>query len=80
MLHDNYQSPWLNDELRMLQDAARKFFEQEFAPRNEAWIAQGKVDRDELEAEADVVYQAVAGEPLSDGYRIRDSLKATASG
>ncbi|MFU8815441.1 MAG: acyl-CoA dehydrogenase family protein [Pseudomonadales bacterium] len=46
MLHENYQSPWLDDELRILQDAARKFFEQEFKPLNEQWIAQGKVDRD----------------------------------
>ncbi|MEZ5560303.1 MAG: acyl-CoA dehydrogenase family protein [Pseudomonadales bacterium] len=46
MLHENYQSPWLNDELRILQDAARKFFQQEFAPHNEQWIAQGKVDRE----------------------------------
>jgi acyl-CoA dehydrogenase len=46
MLHPNYQSPWLDDELRILQDAARKFFTQEFKPLNEQWIAQGKVDRD----------------------------------
>lgn len=46
MLYENYQSPWLNDELRILQDAARKFFEQEFKPLNEKWLAQGKVDRE----------------------------------
>lgn len=46
MLYENYQSPWLNDELRILQDAARKFFEQEFKPHNDRWIAQGEVDRD----------------------------------
>ncbi len=46
MLYENYESPWLNDELRILQDASRKFFEQEFRPLNEKWIAQGKVDRD----------------------------------
>ncbi|MEQ8482783.1 MAG: acyl-CoA dehydrogenase family protein [Pseudomonadales bacterium] len=46
MLYPNYESPWLNEELRMLQDAARKFFETEFKPLNERWIAQGKVDRD----------------------------------
>jgi acyl-CoA dehydrogenase len=46
MLYENYESPWLDDELRMLQDAARKFFENEFRPQNERWIAQGKVDRD----------------------------------
>jgi len=46
MLHPNYQSPWLDDELRILQDAAARFFEQEFKPLNEQWLAQGKVDRD----------------------------------
>jgi len=46
MLHDHYQCPWLDEELRILQDAARRFFEQEFKPHNEKWIAQGKVDRD----------------------------------
>jgi acyl-CoA dehydrogenase len=46
MLYPNYESPWLNEELRMLRDAARKFFETEFKPLNERWIAQGKVDRD----------------------------------
>ena len=42
----NYESPWLNDELRILADAAHKFFEREFLPHNERWIEQGKVDRD----------------------------------
>jgi acyl-CoA dehydrogenase len=46
MLYENYESPWLDDELRMLQDAARKFFETEFKPHNDRWITQGKVDRD----------------------------------
>ncbi|MFN2165830.1 MAG: acyl-CoA dehydrogenase family protein, partial [Anaerolineae bacterium] len=46
MLYESYESPWLNDELRILQDASRKFFEQEFRPLNDKWIAQGKVDRD----------------------------------
>jgi len=46
MLYPNYESPWLDDELRILRDAARKFFEQEFKPLNEKWVTQGKVDRD----------------------------------
>jgi len=46
VLYENYQSPWLDDELRILQDAAGKFFTQEFLPLNEKWINQGKVDRD----------------------------------
>ena len=46
MLYENYRSPWLDDELRILQDAAGKFFRQEFAPLNDRWIEQGMVDRD----------------------------------
>ena len=47
MLYDNYTSPWLaEDELRILQDAATRFFEQEFVPHNDRWRTQGEVDRD----------------------------------
>ncbi len=45
MQFENYQSPWLNDELVMLQDAAKRFFEKEFVPHAERWIEQGCVDR-----------------------------------
>ncbi|TNF87146.1 MAG: acyl-CoA dehydrogenase [Gammaproteobacteria bacterium] len=46
MLYENYQSPWLDDELNILRDAAGKFFEQEFVPDLERWHEQGEVDRD----------------------------------
>lgn len=46
MPFENYHSPWLDDELRMLQDAAHKFFASEFAPHTERWNEQGEVDRD----------------------------------
>jgi acyl-CoA dehydrogenase len=46
MLYENYQTPWENDELRILRDAAGKFFAQEFAPKTDKWIEQGKIDRD----------------------------------
>ncbi len=46
MLYENYQTPWENDELRILRDAAGKFFAQEFAPKTDQWIEQGKIDRD----------------------------------
>ncbi|MEZ5596050.1 MAG: acyl-CoA dehydrogenase family protein [Pseudomonadales bacterium] len=46
MLFQNYQIPWEDDELRMLRDASRKFFQTEFRPRLDSWIAQGKVDRE----------------------------------
>ncbi len=42
----HYQSPWLNDELRMLSDAATRFFEKEFMPHQERWLEQGYVDRE----------------------------------
>ncbi|HEX7035068.1 MAG TPA: acyl-CoA dehydrogenase family protein [Pseudomonadales bacterium] len=45
-LYENYESPWLNEELRLLRDAAARFFEHEFKPHLERWIQQGKVDRD----------------------------------
>lgn len=36
----------MNDELQILRDAAKRFFEQEFVPLSDKWIDQGKVDRD----------------------------------
>lgn len=46
MLYENYQSPWLDDELNLLRDAAGKFFDQEFVPENERWLKDGQVDRE----------------------------------
>ncbi len=43
---ENYNSPWMNDELRVLQDAVRQFFAKEFVPHYERWIEQGMVDRE----------------------------------
>ena len=43
---NGYESPWKNDELRILADASARFFEREFVPHTERWLAQGKVDRD----------------------------------
>lgn len=45
-IFENYTSPWLNDELRILQDAARKFFTAEFVPHNDQWVADGIVSRE----------------------------------
>ena len=45
-IFENYTSPWMNDELRLLQDAAAKFFTTELAPQNECWIEQGQASRD----------------------------------
>ncbi|TDJ26771.1 MAG: acyl-CoA dehydrogenase [Gammaproteobacteria bacterium] len=46
VLFENYQSPWLDEELKILQDAAQRFYQKEFVPLNEKWIEQGIVDRD----------------------------------
>ena len=45
-IFENYESPWLNDELRILQDAAAKFFATEMKPHNEQWLKDGQVARD----------------------------------
>ncbi len=45
-IFENYESPWLNEELRILQDAAKKFFASEFVPHNEQWEADGQVPLD----------------------------------
>lgn len=46
MLYENYRSPWLDDELNILRDAAGKFLDQEFVPENERWLREGRVDRE----------------------------------
>jgi acyl-CoA dehydrogenase len=38
--------PWMNAELEMLRDTARRFFETECAPRQEAWAKQKHMDRE----------------------------------
>jgi acyl-CoA dehydrogenase len=43
---ENYTSPWLNDELKVLQEAVRRFIAEEFVPNYERWIHQGMVDRE----------------------------------
>jgi acyl-CoA dehydrogenase len=37
--------PWMTDELQMVRDTARRFFETECVPRHRDWVAQGHVDR-----------------------------------
>lgn len=45
-IFENYESPWLDEELRILKDAAAKFFQTEFTPHYEDWLADGKVPMD----------------------------------
>ncbi|OIQ34984.1 MAG: acyl-CoA dehydrogenase [Roseobacter sp. MedPE-SWchi] len=39
-------SPWMDDELTMLQDSLRDFFAKEMVPHEERWQKQGHIDRD----------------------------------
>lgn len=45
-LNAGYKSPWLTEELEILQGAVRKFYEKEFLPHSERWDEQGSVDRE----------------------------------
>ena len=40
----NYESPWMNDELRMYRKSVREFIEDEFLPNQEKWRAQHRPD------------------------------------
>jgi acyl-CoA dehydrogenase len=37
--------PWMDPELELLRDTARRFFDTECAPRHEEWVSQKHVDR-----------------------------------
>ena len=39
-------SPWMDDELIMLQDTLRDFYAKEMVPHEERWQQQGHIDRD----------------------------------
>jgi acyl-CoA dehydrogenase len=39
-------SPWMDDELTMLQDSLREFFAKEMVPHEERWQKQGHIDRE----------------------------------
>ena len=41
----DHRSPWMDDELEMFRDAARRFVEQEIVPNDDRWRAQHHVDR-----------------------------------
>ena len=40
----SYQSPWMNDELRMFRKTARRFVQEEFVPHEARWREQHRVD------------------------------------
>ncbi|MBP0623154.1 acyl-CoA dehydrogenase family protein [Cupriavidus consociatus] len=41
-----YVSPWMDSELEMLQEAARRFFEERFVPREPQWAADLLMERE----------------------------------
>jgi len=44
-MNNQYRSPWLDDELDMFRDAARRFIEAEIVPNDARWREQHHVDR-----------------------------------
>ena len=42
----DYRSPWMDDELEMFRDAARRFIENEIVPNDARWREQHHVDRE----------------------------------
>jgi acyl-CoA dehydrogenase len=42
----DYRSPWMDDELEMFRDAAKRFIESEIVPNDARWREQHHVDRD----------------------------------
>ena len=40
------QRPWMDADLDMLRDTARKFFERECVPHHARWAGQGHADRE----------------------------------
>ena len=88
-LFENYTSPWMNDELSMLRDAARKFFTTELAPHQESWEANGIVDREAwsktgaagfLLAEIPTQYGGSGGDYRHETVILEEQLRAGASG
>ena len=46
MAIQNFPSPWMSDEHRLLQDAAGRFFREKWVPRDAAWREAGMMDRE----------------------------------
>ena len=42
----DHRSPWMDDELEMFRDAARRFVENEIVPNDARWREQHHVDRE----------------------------------
>ena len=46
MLSEIPESPWMDEELRIMREAVGRFLEKEFVPHMEKWEKQGRIDRD----------------------------------
>ncbi len=46
MLSERSESPWMDEELRIMREAVGRFLEKEFVPNIGAWEKQGRIDRD----------------------------------
>lgn len=88
-IFENYTSPWSNDELNILRDAAGKFFATEFKPHLDRWIQNGQVDREAwnkageaglLCAEVPVEYGGAGGSYLHETVITEEQLRAGLSG
>ena len=88
-IFENYSSPWLDEELLVLRDAARKFFTSELGPHQARWEEQGMVDRDAwtktgaagfLLAEMPVEYGGGGGDYRHETVIMEEQLRAGASG
>ena len=88
-IFENYQSPWVTDELNILRDAARKFFAAEFTPKIDSWIEQGMVDAEDwrkagaaglLCAEVPVEYGGAGGNYLHETVITEEHLRSGGSG
>ena len=84
-IFENYESPWLTEELTMLQDAARKFFTTEMQPHNDEWDEAGVVPLDAwrkagaagfLCAEMPVEYGGGGGSYLHETVITEEQLRA----
>lgn len=45
-MFENYNSPWMNEELDIMRDGVRKFFAKVFVPDISKWEKQGSIDKE----------------------------------
>ena len=86
---ENYQSPWLTDELSILRDAASKFFTSELQPQAEQWEEDGIVPLEAwrkageagfLCAEVPAEYGGAGGSYLHETVIMEEQLRAGLAG